>query len=540
MPWPIQLLVAAVILTPLLMIDIPPLGDYPNHMARAMILSALDHDPIFAGFFAWSLRPVPNLAMDLFVLGVGSVTGPGIAARLFLGVVLLATVWGVRALNRGVFGEVTPWPGVAALFVFNQVFLAGFLNYALGVALALGFAGVLEQRRANSAIARLALAAGMAIAIYFVHLLGYALFVVLMGSLELYAAARACGVPVAARLGRLTALGLALAPPLLLMVATTDFAAAASASPVGTASAPTLDLLHRGIEVLRMLQSGFDPWTGLIGLAFVGLTCVAALRGGRLGMSPPLLGVAALALAAALLAPGRGTFHVDLLNQRFPLIVALLAIAGTSPRLPALRRPAWLVPVFLLLVLQSLSVGRDFLAYRAELQEFRAAFATIPPGSKVFSIKPDLPPGTIAHTAPARHFYYGTLLNLHQLQLAMAAERRLFMPYNFAHQQKQLLQVREPYRALAFADGGVPTPWKLAKQVRAAPEVALPILDQPIWQPTRAWTRRFDYLTVLYPDLIEDLPKNDLDLQPVFRGRWIAVYAIRHPQQPVVKETARP
>jgi hypothetical protein len=537
--WTWRLLACALILAPLAVIEIPPLGDYPNHLARAMILGALDHDATFARFFAWNLRPMPNLAMDVFMLAVGAVTGPYIAGRLFLGVVLLATVWGVRALNRAVFGEASPWTWVAAFFVFNQVFLAGFLNYALGLALALGFAGLLEARRGAPAALRVALAAALALAVYFVHLLAYGLFVVLVGALELHAAAHARGVPVRARLARLIGTAAALSPPLLLMLATTDYAATTPPSADSPAPALPIDLARRSIEMLRMLQSGFEPGAGFLGLAFVGLTALAALWRQRLGISPPLLAIAAAALLAALFAPGQGTFHVDLLHQRFPIMVALLVVAGTSPRLAALNRPLWLLPAFLLLALQSGSVARDFLAWRAELREFRAAFATIPAGSMVFSIKPDALPGDIARTAPNRHFYYGALLGLHQLQLAMAAERRLFMPYNFAHPQKQLLQVREQYRAFAFADGGVATPWALARQAHLEPDVALPVLNQPIWQPTRAWSRRYEYVTVLYPDLVEGWPTDDPSFERRFHGRWIAVHAI-HADRPAVKDRDRP
>ena len=38
----------AVLLAPLLVVDVPPLLDYPNHLARVFVLASLPHDPVLA------------------------------------------------------------------------------------------------------------------------------------------------------------------------------------------------------------------------------------------------------------------------------------------------------------------------------------------------------------------------------------------------------------------------------------------------------------------------------------------------------------
>jgi hypothetical protein len=59
-----------VLLAPLLIVDVPPLLDYPNHLARAFVLASLPADPILARFYAahWSI--IPNLGLDI-------ITSPG-------------------------------------------------------------------------------------------------------------------------------------------------------------------------------------------------------------------------------------------------------------------------------------------------------------------------------------------------------------------------------------------------------------------------------------------------------------------------------
>ena len=57
-------LVVVALVIPLALVEVPPLGDYPNHLARILILSNIDSDPYYGKFFQISLHPVPDLAFD--------------------------------------------------------------------------------------------------------------------------------------------------------------------------------------------------------------------------------------------------------------------------------------------------------------------------------------------------------------------------------------------------------------------------------------------------------------------------------------------
>ncbi|HEX2943335.1 MAG TPA: hypothetical protein VHO91_19940, partial [Rhodopila sp.] len=50
------LALCAVLLAPLLLVDVPPLVDYPNHLARAFVLASWPQDPVLVRFYApsWS------------------------------------------------------------------------------------------------------------------------------------------------------------------------------------------------------------------------------------------------------------------------------------------------------------------------------------------------------------------------------------------------------------------------------------------------------------------------------------------------------
>ncbi len=60
-------LLAAVLVLPLLATGIPPLVDYPNHLARFAVLTAAGADPALDRLFTVHWAFYPNLATDLLV-----------------------------------------------------------------------------------------------------------------------------------------------------------------------------------------------------------------------------------------------------------------------------------------------------------------------------------------------------------------------------------------------------------------------------------------------------------------------------------------
>lgn len=52
---------------PVLTVDIPPLVDFPNHLARMHVLATQGSSDIVQHNYDVAWRPVPNLAMDLIV-----------------------------------------------------------------------------------------------------------------------------------------------------------------------------------------------------------------------------------------------------------------------------------------------------------------------------------------------------------------------------------------------------------------------------------------------------------------------------------------
>ena len=222
-----------------------------------------------------------------------------------------------------------------------------------------------------------------------------------------------------------------------------------------------------------------------------------------------------------------GVFHIIDLAIRFPFVIVLLVIAGTDIRTRMSGRTALLGLAVALFVVNVAVVAASWRGYQVELQEFRSAFSQIERGGKFISMRPDAARSEIFRFEPSRHVYLNGLFNLFQLEVLVVTERGVYSPYLFTHPQKQILRIRSAYRAIDFVDSGSPTPWSWAMAVLRDPYGNHPFLNDPIWAPTRNWWRRYDYLTVLYPGLVENLSELDeQQFQPVFRGRWINVYRI--------------
>src|SRR5690242_20067869 len=96
-PWVVlkqTLLVAALILLPLFYTVVPPLEDYPNHLARMQALAGIPGNEALSRFYEVAWAPIPNLIMDLIVPPLVPALGVYAAGRVFVGLTLLLMLLG--------------------------------------------------------------------------------------------------------------------------------------------------------------------------------------------------------------------------------------------------------------------------------------------------------------------------------------------------------------------------------------------------------------------------------------------------------------
>lgn len=118
-----------------------PLGvgaDYPNHLARAYIATAIDGSDALQRYYEIDYRFVPNFSVELIVPRLASVFGLYGAGAILVAVsALLAPLAGV-ALSRTLNGSAGVWlPLLGFATVFNRNLEFGFINFLFGLGLAL-------------------------------------------------------------------------------------------------------------------------------------------------------------------------------------------------------------------------------------------------------------------------------------------------------------------------------------------------------------------------------------------------------------------
>src|SRR5689334_6443870 len=74
---------------PILAVEVPPITDYPNHLARSYFLAFGSHDSVMSHMFAVRWALIPNLAIDLLLPPLMHVVPPIIAGQAVVALAVL-------------------------------------------------------------------------------------------------------------------------------------------------------------------------------------------------------------------------------------------------------------------------------------------------------------------------------------------------------------------------------------------------------------------------------------------------------------------
>lgn len=182
--WPF-LLALAVALLPVLAAQTPPLLDYHNHLARQYILARADDSALLGQWYRTSWHAAPYLAFDGIVQGLSHVMPVDQAGRVFVVIMLALLALAPLAISRATTGRVTPAALMGLLFVHSETVSLGFVNYLFGIGFALAASAAWIVLRDSPARVRLLLFPLISSLVFFSHLLGFVLYVLVIGSYEL-------------------------------------------------------------------------------------------------------------------------------------------------------------------------------------------------------------------------------------------------------------------------------------------------------------------------------------------------------------------
>ena len=463
-----------ILLAPLTLVDVPPLLDYPNHLARLTVLAS----DVASPFYAPHWRIMPDLGIDVPGTWLLRHVPVPIAGRLIIGAVLLVSYLGPVAYGRVVLGR-SWWPLAAALVVYNETFLLGFLNFTLGVGLAFLIAAVWLRFRDDRPWLTAAFCATAAVLLFFCHLIGVLCLGLLISGHE---AERVFRSPRRMLERMLPAAAVFAVPAVLYLL--TDLHDMASDT-----------LFLSPLAKINQMLVPFVNYTLACDIATAAV--VVGLILFRRQMPARGAFVLGLTLALYIAAPFgfKGTFNLD---TRFAIILGFLLFTCVAPRVPRIAGLA----IAALFVVRMGIVAEAWHAHARDIAELRAAIADVPPGSAVFvATAPGPQP-----VRPGRVLSNGLRTDTHVPAL-LVIERQAWWPFLFDNPSQQPIETREPYRSLAERVGGMPY-WQ-----------DVPGLD----------LSGFDHLLLLNADMLPDL-QADRRLILVQRAGYAALFRVA-PQQ---------
>src|SRR5580693_9708661 len=144
------------LLIPLILTEVPPLTDYPNHLARCYLLAFGSSDPALRPMFSAHWQIIPNIGVDLILPKLMHVFPPLLAGRVMLALCLLIPTTGAIALSRAYFRRRSLWQIATGFAAFNVLFLMVFMNFELAIGIAMWGAAVWIRYREEHPIRTIA------------------------------------------------------------------------------------------------------------------------------------------------------------------------------------------------------------------------------------------------------------------------------------------------------------------------------------------------------------------------------------------------
>ena len=179
----IWLLLALASAVPFLVAPLPILPDLFTHIGRYHVMNNLG-DAWLSRYYAFDWHITGNLGVDLLMVWLGPILGTEQAAYLIAALIPPIVVLGIYRLARAVHGHVPAPAYFAILLIWSFTFHHGFVNYWLGVGLALHIAASWARMHSASIWLRSAFAFVSALLIWLCHTSAWGILGLLIAGME--------------------------------------------------------------------------------------------------------------------------------------------------------------------------------------------------------------------------------------------------------------------------------------------------------------------------------------------------------------------
>ena len=499
--WALTLVVmTCLLLVPFALVDVPPVLDYPNHLARFFVLAHPD-DPVLSQIYTPHWRLVPNLGFDALAVGVLKIFDVHVGGRILLAISLLAPMFGVIVYARTMFGEWTWWSLASGLTAYNAIFQLGFMNFllSLGLAFASAAAWIALRRRERNAAAAV-VGASLTSLIFFTHIFGVLLFAVLIAADEL---SKLMAQWRERRLTRVTVLTAAARLAITCLPAVMLFLA----SPLSADTTPLGE--WSGREKIWALFGPFASTHLVLTMvtAAVFFLLIAEVR--RQALFVPGFFIALAMLALILFVVPRTIKEGTFVDVRFGLMIGLLLFAGMRPRLARSVAVVATVVIAALFLAKSAWIGLTWFDHQQDLADVRRAIASVEPATRVLVAR-GRPGFDVTSSRPQRALPGYYRLDGHVAALLLI-EQRAFWPFLFASSTQQPVEIKPSYQALSN---------RLGEPIDAS---WLKLDDSTVPGYLKHWRTNFDRLLLIDP--VDGLPPAD-GLIPIVTTAYAGLYKI--------------
>lgn len=518
------LVLAAIILAalPILLVAVPPILDYPNHLTRIWLLAGgMDAPPLSHIYQADWTQAATNVGVDFIASNLARILPFILIDKALLIALFLGAPLGAILLNRTVFGGFHPWQVAFLFFCWTTTSIAGFLNFQISLAAALFCATAIGPILARRPAIGFPLAIVTAELLLLIHPFGL-----------LYFAALVSGLLIGPRLPwpipadwlkpltlRIAILAVACAVPLaaLFLFAPTPPGANA-VQDAGILWPEWWKMIHPGYVAKKLISPALtysapvDLLMLLPLIAFVGLAAITRSLRCHAGLLIAAVGL----LIVALLAPisiGDATW----MQQRIPPMIVFTLLAAILPDFSRHRWGRFTTTLLAIALLARIGwIGAIWTERQADVQAFFAATRTIPLGAAVIVVRQelngrDVPLGRVMAGSPGEKME----INRHLPALGVM-HGRYFIPTLFAVPGQQPLRVLDPWKRKSVATTSIPYPAALGTVDRYEPYV-------------QHWRQDFDYLLLINADLPTDHPLRASGLRQVANEGFVQTFRINKP-----------
>jgi hypothetical protein len=504
------------LLAPLILTEVPPLTDYPNHLARCYLLAFGSSDPALRQMFSAHWQIIPNIAVDLILPKLMHVFPPLLAGRIMLAFCLLVPTTGAIALSRAYFRRRSLWQIATGYAAFNALFLMGFMNFELAIGIAMWGAAAWIRYREQNPAAAIVSAAILAPVVFFFHLFGLCFYALLIGSYEFFVLferrlRKREDVRYAAK--RVAAFAVTMVIPALLY----------SASPLERVSfSPTWVSLPKKLYLAFGSVLEYSSLFDLLIAASLVAFLIFCMMNGRARISKAALICCTALLCIYLITPVsfKGVYFVD---TRLPVMMGFLVFAGFMPRGLSARERSLAVALFVILFVARVGLITDvWVNSQRDLADLRQTISSITPGSRVLAA--DVPfrdnPDWYENMPASRRLPEVAETYWHLASFVLL-DRHAFWPNIFAEESQQPIAITAPYRELEAVRS--PPLNYMDLTMSRVPDQELEHFPYLV-----NWKDRFDYVLLLNaegaPHLEHFLPNQ---LQLVDRQGIAALFKVR-------------